>query len=71
MFLHRVNNIEHNKKQNTYTGIELISFYICDTVYKNSYLRSDAPSFQRDPFLKSIPEEEDSFFFLFYRSWCL
>ena len=25
MFLHRVNNIEHNVKQNIYTGMEVIS----------------------------------------------
>ena len=25
MFLHRVNNIEHNKKENIYTGTEVIS----------------------------------------------
>ena len=25
MFLHRVNNVEHNVKQNIYTGMEVIS----------------------------------------------
>ena len=25
MFLHRINNIEHNIKQNFYTGMEVIS----------------------------------------------
>ena len=45
MFLHHVNNIEHNKYQNIYTGKEVI--YLYDTVYKNSYLKNDASSFQR------------------------
>ena len=37
MFLHRVDNIEHNIKQNIYTIIEV---YLHDTVYKNSYIKN-------------------------------
>ena len=36
MFLHHVNNIEHNLKPNIYTGMEVIFFYLHDTVCKNS-----------------------------------
>ena len=37
MFLHRVNNIEHNIKQNIYTGVKLIFLkYLHDAVYKSS-----------------------------------
>ena len=43
MFLHRVNNIEHNKKQSIQEQRNLSSTY--DTVYKNSYLKNDASSF--------------------------
>ena len=36
MFLHHVNNIEHNIKQNIYTGLEVISLIPPCVVYKNS-----------------------------------
>ena len=36
MFLHRVNNIEHNIKQNIYNGIEVTLLHLHDTVYENS-----------------------------------
>ena len=36
MVLHRVNNIEHNMKQNIYTGTEFISVRLPCNVYKNS-----------------------------------
>ena len=41
IFLHRVNNIEHNIKQNIYAGMEVI-FYLHDTAYKNIYFKNDA-----------------------------
>ena len=36
MFFHRDTNIEHNIKQNIYTGMEVISLVLPDTVYENS-----------------------------------
>ena len=33
--LHRVNNIEHNKKRYVHAGMEVISLIPHDTVYKN------------------------------------
>ena len=55
MFLHRVNNVQHNIKQDIYTGMEVISLSLILYI-KSITLKSDASSemtnFQRNLFSK-------------------
>ena len=54
MFLHYVNNIEHNIKQNIYTGLEVICYTSMILCIKTVKLKNDAyceiTNFQKDLF---------------------
>ena len=56
MFFHRVNDIEHNIKQNVYTGMYNLSYTSMTLYIKTVTLKNDVSSeitkFQKDIFFK-------------------
>ena len=74
MFLHHVNNVEHNIKkylhwQRDNPSYSSMTLYIKTATLKNDTFSEVTISSKGKYFLKSIPEDEVSqFYFLYYRS---